>query len=190
LVSIICAQDLYGGLETRHRWRWPASILLCALALTLGIRTVRAVYLTPTGIRNIYDQQYQMGRFVQTYFDHDTVVLNDIGAVCFLSDAHVLDLVGLGSVQAATANLKRTYSSSWLRTWAQSNHASIAMIYPHIGPPVEWKPVATWTIPDNWIAGKSWMQIYDIDPAVRPTLINALRRFQAQFPAGVKQDLW
>jgi hypothetical protein len=52
---------------------------------------------TPTAMANIYQQQYQMGLFLRTYYDGQAVAANDIGAVCFLADIRLLDLAGLAT---------------------------------------------------------------------------------------------
>ena len=138
IVSAICAHEAMEGAIPRN-WRWAGSCLVALLLITLGARTVRSIYLTPRGIRNIYDQQYQMARFVREYYPQATLVVNDIGAVCFCyPDAHVLDAIGLGDMAPAVARMHGNYSPQWLDAWGGNNHATLAIAYPDIGPPESW----------------------------------------------------
>ena len=187
LMACLLCLERVGLSAVWESWRVPTTALTLCLLGAIAFRTVRAVYLTPTGIRNIYDQQYQMGLFLHEYFPRAAVVVNDIGAVSFLSDVRLLDVQGLGSVGAAEARFHGQYSPEWLRDRAVRDHAQLAIIYPHIGPPPDWIHQATWTIPDNWIAGRPSVGIYAIDPAVTPLLQSSLREFRSKLPRGVRQ---
>ncbi len=166
--------------------RYASMALVGLLILTLGVRTGRAIYLTPRGIRNIFDQQYQTARFVRQFYGVSAVVVNDIGAVCFLSDAHVLDAIGLGDMAPAVARMRGTYSSHWLDAWSRQNHAELAIAYPDIDPPASWPLLGKWTIPDRWVVGHADVNVYAVDPQAAPALQQNLRTFQAELPRGVR----
>ena len=158
-----------------------AVLLLCAL---LTARTVYAFSVAPQAATDIFDQQYQMGLFARQYLNHETVVLNDIGAVSFLSDARVLDWIGLGSVEPARARLQRNYNTTWLSKWALQNHASVAILYPNLAPP-DWNPLATWTIPGNFMSGSDTVNFYALNADQQAALPLALKSFQPSLPARV-----
>src|SRR5262249_29726849 len=92
----------------RHLAAWlargPAAVALCLAALLLvGQRSVLAEALTPASSRAIYEQNYQMHRFVADFYRRP-VGVNDIGWVSYRNPNYVLDLWGLGS---ETARRKR-----------------------------------------------------------------------------------
>jgi hypothetical protein len=67
-------------------------------------------YLLGTGqaagaANNIYEQQYQMHRFVSQFYKQP-VAVNDLGWVAYRNDQYVLDLWGLGSEQARAIHQK------------------------------------------------------------------------------------
>ena len=165
----------------------PRKLTVAALILFAGLITARTVYafsVAPQAITDIYDQQYQMGLFVRQNLNDRTILINDIGAVSFLSDARVLDLIGLGSVEPARARIHREYSSAWLSRWVADNHAAVAIVYPNLAAP-EWQPLATWTIPGNYMSGSDSVNFYSFDPGFRAALLGDLQQFQPQLPARV-----
>ena len=62
-------------------------------------------------VKNIYEQQYAMGQFISKYYNGKKVVVNDIGAVSYLSDAKIIDLVGLGTDEVCKARLMKDTAS-------------------------------------------------------------------------------
>ena len=80
------------------------AVALFLLTLPITARGLGAFTTTVVASGNIYDQQYQMASFVREYYAGRGVVLNDIGAVTYLSDVHLTDLMGLGTMQAAYAH--------------------------------------------------------------------------------------
>ncbi len=161
---------------------WIAALVILTCLLTA--RTGYAFYVAPQAISDIYDQQYQMGLFAQQNLNGKTVLLHDIGAVSFLSDAKVLDLVGLGSLESAMARMKHEYSDAWLHRWIEETHASVAIVYPFVAPR-DWQRVATWRIPGNYMSGSDSVGFYALDPVFQKELTGDLDRFRAQLPSRV-----
>ena len=130
-----------------------------------------------------YYEHIQMAKFVARDYDHDTVVVNDIGAIAYYSDAHLLDLIGLGSAGPAIAtHAKHPYTASDVKDWAASEHASIAVVQSHwhavadILPP-SWIKVATWVVPRNVVFGDYDVGFYAVNPAEIPRLCASLMSF-------------
>jgi hypothetical protein len=161
---------------------WMGALALFACLVTA--RTGYAFYVAPQAIEDIYDQQYQMGLFAQENLNGKTVLINDIGAVSFLSDARVLDLIGLGSLDSARARIDRKYSVTWLEHWVKQNQASVAIVYPNLAPP-EWRPIATWKIPGNYMSGSDSVNFFALDPSFQSDLVLDLKRFEKQLPPRV-----
>lgn len=96
------------------------------------ILLIRLVVMTPatvTGAQNIYQQQYQMHRFVTEVWQAP-VAVNDLGWVSFENDHHVLDLFGLGSDKARKAHIANPQSGEWMDALAAQHDVRLAMIYP------------------------------------------------------------
>ena len=90
--------------------------------------------------RNIYEQQYQMHRFVVDFWKRP-VAVNDLGWVSYKNDFYVLDLWGLGSEDVRLSKMSGTYNSSKINELIAKNNISFIMIYD------EW---FNGVIPGNW----------------------------------------
>ncbi len=184
---VVCAIAL-----REFEWqRWGSmtavlSILSILFAIPIGYRFVHATYRARQAVSDIYCQQYQMGRFAKKYLADKTVVLADIGAVSFLSDVRVLDLIGLGSLDSLTARIHKQYSTAWLDEWSRRQGAVTAFTAIS-SPPPNWILITTWTIPGNYISGADHVGIYAVDPVFREELTDMTRRFASQIPPRVIQ---
>ena len=179
------ALSLYDLREARFGWLRFAGYGLGILFIALiGYRTLHATMRAPQAVSDIYDQQYQMGLFARQNLPGQTIVLNDIGAVSFLADTKILDLIGLGSVESAGARLDARYSAAWLGNWSQQNHATAAITYPKFASP-GWTRLATWTIPGNYMSASDTVGIYAVDPASAPVLERDIQVFRGQLPGRV-----
>ncbi len=70
-----------------------------------------------------------MGRFVHTYYDHDVVAFNDIGAVSFFSEGKNLDLWGLGNIVVAKSKRNNYWTPSFLDSLCKERKVKIAIVY-------------------------------------------------------------
>ncbi len=89
------APDLIAGPPAVRGAAWTMMVVL--LGVPLAVRSLSALAAAPPAMRNVYEQQYQMARFVRDHCPPAGVAVNDIGAVSWLSDCPVLDIVGLGT---------------------------------------------------------------------------------------------
>lgn len=64
---------------------------------TFRKRYNEAEYILPLAMKNIHDQQIQMGEFLSLYYNTAKVKANDIGAIAYKTNIRLCDLVGLGS---------------------------------------------------------------------------------------------
>lgn len=171
---------------------WSYALGIAILLACLERRSVESLWLTPYASRNIYEQQYQMGRFLARYFPGTTVLISDIGAAGFLSDSRIIDLYGLSTIEVARAKVHHAYNEEFRKQLAKSANAQIAILYPAQytdsgGLPPEWTPVGTWTIRENQICWSDTVHFYAVNPASRERLIAALQSFGPQLPSDVIQ---
>lgn len=170
-----------------------ATLLLFTGATVLLVnRAVRSATETIPATKNIYEQQYQMARFLQTYYPGASVAANDIGAINFMADIRCLDLLGLGSVEVSKAKLARQYSTEMMAELAREKHVRIAMIYSiwfkdEGGVPREWQKAGKWITPNYIVCGNPVVSFYAVDPADAEPLKRNLQSFSDRLPADVAQ---
>ena len=182
-----------------HSIRYAIAYGIAALALAACFqgRVFDALWLPRFASQNIHDQQYQMGLFAKQYLSRNTVVLNDIGAVGYLSDARVVDFFGLSTIEVARAKVKHEYTREFRRALAAKYGARMAILYKKEfaetntrsggGLPAEWTEVGSWKIPDNRICWSDTVTFYAVDPAYKNDLIADLKQFSPRLPVGVTQ---
>ncbi|MBV9081326.1 MAG: hypothetical protein JOZ62_01520, partial [Acidobacteriaceae bacterium] len=98
--------------------------LVAALAVAIGALSTysraRATLLSiPWGAKAIYFQQYQMARFLATYYPNAPIAANDIGAITFYGDHDCLDLVGLATLEVADLRAKNAFTTDQIQRLAE-----------------------------------------------------------------------
>lgn len=122
------------------------------------------------GGENIYEQQIESARFLRTYYDTSKVVANDIGAITYFTNIHLLDIVGLGSKEMISFNENKKPTDqkfeNFLTEYTRDNKYDIAIIYDewfqgHV--PKTWKKAGVLKISDMTTVGVDEVAIYSID---------------------------
>ncbi|MGJ4926724.1 hypothetical protein ACQR1I_01865 [Bradyrhizobium sp. HKCCYLS2038] len=148
-----------------------------------------AAWVTPTASRNIYEQQYQMGRFVRELYRRP-VAVNDLGLVAYRNPNYVLDLWGLGSEQVRKARLAGQYGPAEMADLAAVRDVGLAMIYDRWFPrgvPATWTKVAVLHSPFVTVAVGD-VAFYRTAAADAADLSRALDAFAADLPANVSLE--
>lgn len=171
-------------------WRYGMGIILVVSAVVLGLRGVIAIVQTPKACRNIYEQQYQMGLFLKTYYEGEAIAANDIGAINYYADIDCVDLWGLANMEIARAKRDGSYGPRVIQRVARSRHVTIAVAYEdwylrYGGLPEEWIKVAEWTIRDNVVCGDDTVSFYAVNPGHAGTLRENLKSFSQKLPGDV-----
>jgi len=167
---------------------WAVAVLAVVTAGTLADRGVRAMIEAPRAMRNIHEQQIQMGRFLRDNYPGAVVAVNDIGAVNYLADVRCLDLMGLASRDVAAHLRAGTYGTRALEDLIRRHGVKVAIVYDNwIRIPDTWQRVGRWRIQDNVVTGGDTVSLYALDPAEAPRLAEALRRFAPRLPRSVQQ---
>jgi hypothetical protein len=122
----------------------PGRLIAAGLAVVLlGMPYVQATFFTALAGRGIYEQQYQMHRFVVDFY-RKPVAVNDLGWVSFHNPNYVLDLWGLASEPARKARMEDP-EPGWPAALTASHNVGLAMIYARWFSgvlPRSWTPVA------------------------------------------------
>jgi hypothetical protein len=164
--------------------------LIVVLMLSMGsvmFRGINGVNVTPLATRNIHDQQYQMGQFLNQYYHQEKVAVNDIGAVNFYADIQCYDMAGLGTL-FPLINLNNPENYNYrLRLYEDVSNfgCKIAVCYSSwfSGP---WTLVCTWKISENIVCGSDTVSFYAIDLAEAPNLRTNLHEFEMLLPELVE----
>lgn len=157
---------------------------------SLAVRSINAYKKYSFAVRNIYEQQYQMGLFFRRYYEGSIIAANDIGAINYLADIYTLDLVGLANKEVLEARIKNKFNSDFLRTFVLSKNAEIIVIYkswfyPYI--PSYWIEIGRWRIRDNVVCASDEVSFFVAQPYYEEKAISALRAFKKQLPPKVRQ---
>ena len=123
--SILCL------IRTRKYLRATALLaFIIFLLLPLNSRAFRAVREIVPASSHVYRQQYQMGQFLRTMYKPAVcVAANDVGAIAYFSDADILDLWGLGTIEVTRAYREKKYDSRALADLLRARRTEVVMIY-------------------------------------------------------------
>jgi hypothetical protein len=175
--------------RTRDEFSSAAAIIVaaCLVAWPFEERTVMAFRATPLASRNIYEQQYQMAKFIREYYPNSPAAVNDIGAVSFYSDINLLDIYGLDDHGIMLQKLSHTYSCRSVADAVRQRGVKIAIIYddfllPYGGTPANWTRVGIWQLSDNEACGSDTLAFYSTDPAATTDLRSRLAKFSKGLP--------
>jgi hypothetical protein len=119
-------------------------VALLLLMVLVGQPYLSAALVSPFGARNIYEQQYQMGRFAREFYPRP-VAVNDLGLVAYKNPNFVLDLWGLGSEEVRKAKLAGEYGPARMAELTTAYDVGLVMIYDSWFPqglPASWIKVA------------------------------------------------
>ena len=172
------------------------SLLKTALAVSiivafLSYKYISGIVTVPIASNNIYEQQYQMHRFVTEYYKNP-VAVNDLGYVSYRNDYYVMDLVGLASIEALNywrANDK----SDWIDTISKKHNVKLAMVYDDWFNriPGSWYKVAELYLGKIKISpSNNIVSFYLIDKRIKNEAVASLKSFKETLPGGVKLLIW
>ncbi len=168
------------------------NLVLFLLGVSLIHRAGSALLDISPARKNIYEQQYQVGRFLRQFYQGQTVAANDIGAINYLADIRCLDVFGLGSIDVARMKRARQYTLERVYAWARFKGARIAVVYHDLdelgaGGAV-WEKVGQWTIADNVVCGSDTVFFYAAGEGETARLAANLRAFAPRLPVDVAQQ--
>lgn len=211
--ALFAAMSARYGISTKGSATWRSSLLLVVLCLAwhreiaayiteatpraiVGMAVLlllstapylRGTLLSPRAGLGIYDQQYQMRRFVVDYYRRP-VAVNDLGWVSYRNPNYVLDLWGLAS-EAARKKRLLDPTPGWPETLTRAHEVGLAIIYEtwfEGAIPAIWQPLARLEGAHHLvIGGGNFVTFYATSPAAAPAALDALHRFSATLPANV-----
>jgi hypothetical protein len=184
--TVVALIHLYRG--TLSRVFAPAAAPGAQVATIGGLAAASLGYLialasTPAASNNIYDQQYQMHRFVSGYY-HEPVAVNDLGWVAFRNPRYVLDFGGLASREALLARSTEP-GAEWMSKLATLHDVHLVMIYDQWFPqhPSQWVRIGTLEFTQMRVtAADSKVSFYATEAESVAAIRAALLEFQKTLP--------
>jgi hypothetical protein len=184
-----------------HGWHLPerrvalvfSGVLAFAWLLALSVRTERTIEEVPLACHNIYEQQYQMGRFVRQFYNGKGVAANDVGAIDYLADIRLFDIFGLANLDVLRARRADHYDGTVVKRLLDQYQVRVIMVYDdwanlYGGIPPAWRKVGEWTLQDNVICAAPTVSFYAPDSALVPELTHAMQQFAPLLPKSVRQS--
>jgi hypothetical protein len=184
------------GSETRtlggYAWRSAVVLVLLFWGTPYFSDRGKANRQVVSATTNIYQQQYQMARFITVYFANEPVAINDIGAISYYTNAEVVDLWGLANREVSEEMIQRTYNTESIIRITRNAKARLALIYDSWFQgekeiPADWIRVGQWTIQNNVVCGDETVSIYALDPEEATELVDHLIDFSSKLPSNVIQ---
>jgi hypothetical protein len=166
-------------------------ILSIFLMLPLLLRIGHAIRDYPLAVNNIYEQQYQMGLFLEKYYEGKSVAANDIGAINYLSNIRVLDLYGLGSIDVAKSQRRGEFNINKVAELTKRHDVDIVIIYNSWFKgkiPAEWMEIGKWQIANNVVCGDDTVSFYAPSFSLEAEAITNLKSFSILLPSTVMQS--
>ena len=168
--------------------RVTAALFLVLVCSPLGIRAARSHVTLPQATKNIYEQQYQMGRFLGRYYRGQPVAVNDIGAVSFLADVKLIDLCGLADQELARLKLHHKYIDELALSRAGREGTPLAMVYREWFSSPSWTEVGRWWIRVNVTCTHDDVSVFAVDSSATGELVRNLAAFAPDLPADIEQS--
>jgi hypothetical protein len=142
------------GLRALPRGALPALLLASLVPILADVREGLVPDAEIEGMRGTYLEQYQTAQFIRRYYPGGAVIVNDLGAVTYYTQARILDLVGLGDIEPLAIMRRSAYTSSEVTAWTAPYLPSIAIVslgWGVVGPliPPEWVNVAVVEVPPH-----------------------------------------
>ena len=189
LIGIYLMQKTIRGVLERSGDRRLVLVLATMFCFLLATaRYIQATALVPIAANNIFEQQFQMHRFVKDFY-RAPVAVNDLGLVSYRNPYFVLDLGGLASRKARIMDLSKPDPAAY-DALLRSSGVHLAIVYDEIFVgriPGDWQKIGTMDLSRPAVSSAERdVQFYATDPATAIKARIELAKFQKTLPLEVK----
>ncbi len=161
------------------------SVLIIMNVVLLSYKCFSAHLMLSEGGKNIYEQQIQSAKFLQAYYNESKVVVNDIGAITYFTDIHLLDTAGLASTETIPFNENKRRPDPaferFLTQYTLANKYDLAIIYDvwfTVYIPKNWKKAAVLKIKNPVTVAEDEVSVYSVNPSDEAELKQNIRKFR------------
>jgi hypothetical protein len=172
--------------------RWREALLVCATLamIVLSLDRLSVLSTTPLAASNTYRQQYQIGRFMDRYYEDRPIAVQDLGYISFLHDGPVVDLNGLGSHEVIDLVREHKFDKQAMQDLIEREDVEAIALYADAYAfrlPSNWIPVGEWSLGQKKVSPLySTVTFYAPSERLAQRLDRNLRAFRSQLPPGVK----
>ena len=163
------------------------ALIASIIVVVLSYKYIDGIVTTPIGSNNIYEQQYQMHRFIVDYYKN-SVSVNDLGYVSYRNDNYVMDLVGLASLEALN-HWRARDNIEWINTISKKHNVKLAMIYDSWFHPIPsaWHKIAELYLGKVKITpSDTVVSFYILNYNIKDKVISQLEKYRLTLPKDVR----
>ena len=166
---------------------FKTTVIASIIVALFSYKYIYGIVTTPHASNNIYEQQYQMHRFVVDYYKNP-VAVNDLGYVSYRNDNYVMDLFGLASLEALN-HWRAKDKPDWIDAISKEHNVKFAMVYDSWFHriPVNWHKVAELYLGKIKISpSDSVVSFYILNDNIKDKIISLLERYKHTLPQDVR----
>lgn len=170
-----------------------AALLVLLVAWPVMSRTVRATRYIPVAMRNMYEEDHMMTRFVREHFAGHVVAVNDVGAVGYYAGARIEDLLGLASLPVGRARVRGQCDTDYLERFCAERRVEVAVLNTAFFTgrtrlPGSWRPIMQWKLPEEISVGDTVVTILAVLPDSIAHVRAAARAFAPTLPPRLRVE--
>jgi hypothetical protein len=192
LMGIYLTQGIIRNVLSNRKIRLVACCATAVALLAICSRYIKATWLVPLEANNVYEQHFQMHRFVNEFY-RAPVAVNDLGLVSYHNPNFVLDLGGLASEDARLLRLSKASADTY-RDFIANHGVHLAIIYDEWFKgeiPASWVKVASMDLSRERISpDQKEVQFYATDASTATKLRPELQSFSKILPPRVKLTIY
>jgi hypothetical protein len=192
LIGICLMRETIRKVLMNKRDRLAILLLAFIVFSLICLPYILSTWRVPLAANNIYEQQYQMHRFVNDFY-RAPVAVNDLGLVSYHNPNFVLDLGGLASEKARILKARDAGAEEY-KAFVAGSGVHLVIIYDEWFEdqiPVSWIKVASMDLSRERISSaQAEVQFYATDAATASQLQSELQSFSKSLPSGVKLTIY
>ncbi len=189
LAVVLAEQFKVGGL-TKGMGLAIAVAAVAALSM-MPVRTWTVTSQLPFAMANIGHQQLQIARFFARFYPQRSIMVNDIGAVCYYGEPRLLDSGGLATESVSKAFLRGEYTQEFLEREMTRRGVQVGAIFPSWlrgKPSGEMVFVGDWILTNNVVCADPRVDFFATETAGEAAnLIRNLEAYDAELPKDVER---
>jgi hypothetical protein len=194
LTSIYLAQNAIRHMLLNQNSRILRSSVAVVALFLMTARYIRGTYLVPLATNDIYEQQYQMHRFVNDFYGQ-SVASGNLGLIAYRNPSFVLDLGGLASEKVRLLMLDNANADAYKALVSTSGVKLVIIFYerplqPPYNIPASWKNVATLSYSRNKVTADGRVECYAMDAEAAKEMQPNLRAFSKSLPPESKLTIY
>jgi hypothetical protein len=192
LIGICLMRETIRKALSNRKDRLAFSCLTAVGLLVTCSLYIRSTWLVPYYSNNIYEQQFQMHRFVNDFY-RAPVAVNDLGLVSYHNPNFVLDLGGLASEEARLLRSGGADADDYQAFVARSG-VHLVIVYDEWFEdqiPASWVKVASMDLSRERVSSaESEVQFYATDAPTVSKVRPELQSFSKSLPPGVRLTIY